>query len=107
MAKDFKSVHTRQHDIEDNEYVIILPGALQAAFTVINSFDEKAFRLQVLAYESAEFNVVVNNQNSIHLYNSLFTLIRCLFHVKNCQTWTSGVDLTLLGLTIFLPLFPG
>ncbi len=80
-----KAVDAGEHYIQHDQQISATGGPLQAAFAIVRSFYDKAFRLQVFADQSAEFNVIVDNQNAFHISGFHCAPCNWRFAVKNCQ----------------------
>ena len=81
----------------------MIPGEnpRQAGFAVMNAFNLEAFGTEILAHQRAQFNVIVDDQNSIHFAH--FIGDHVAKRVKIRQIGELAFYKDLLGLTHSLP----
>src|ERR1043166_2054745 len=67
--------------------MVVRESALESLLSVVNRFDLKSLRLQVLSYQAAKLYVIVDHKYAIHAFLLSLLYIRILgIPVNNCQT---------------------
>ncbi len=59
-----------QHQIEHDKRMLHREGAFQPANPVVNSFDCEAFGCEALREQSAQLNIIIDDENAIHAFQS-------------------------------------
>ena len=65
-AQHIESAHAWQHQIEYDERVLLGEDTLQAARSVVDRLERKAFRTQAFAEQLTQFDVVVDDEHTVH-----------------------------------------
>src|SRR5207253_10542377 len=62
LAQHIESVHSRQHHVENYRGIASLQGQLQAVFAVMDKFDDITQRLEIIAQQTGELRIIVDDQ---------------------------------------------
>jgi hypothetical protein len=66
LAQDFKAVHVRQHDVEDDQGIRAGQSAIDAGLAVMHHLEFKAFAAQILRQQLTQIKIIIDNQYAIH-----------------------------------------
>src|SRR6185437_2904800 len=62
-----ETIQAGKHDIEHDQKVIAREGTSEAGFPIMNGFHLKALRTEIFAYQRAELNIIIDDQNPFHV----------------------------------------
>ena len=66
-AQHLETIDPGQHYVQHDQQITTAVGALQSALAIVRALDHKPLGLQVFADQSAEFSIIVDDQNAFHL----------------------------------------
>src|SRR5579862_871682 len=61
LAQNIETIHSWQHHIKHNQSIVTADCPLQTPISVVNRLDLKSLWFQVLAHQSAELHIIVDD----------------------------------------------